>query len=91
MKPKGSTANEMRAEYKFDYSKAVRGKYYQRLLKEGANIVVLEPDIARAFPDSASVNEALRVMLKAGRTVRRLTTRSSGPRKVVRRNGAPRK
>ena len=91
MKPKASTVNEMRAEYEFDYSKAVRGKYYQRLLKEGANIVVLEPDIAKAFPDSASVNEALRVMLKAGKTVRRLTTRSNGPRKIVGRGGAPRK
>ena len=30
---------QMRAEYEFDYSKAVRGKYYERLLKEGSNVV----------------------------------------------------
>ena len=40
----------MRAEYDFDYSKAVRGKYYKRLLKEGSNVVVLDRDIAKAFP-----------------------------------------
>jgi hypothetical protein len=43
----------MRAEYDFDYSKAVRGKYYRRLLKEGANVVVLDPDVAKAFRSSA--------------------------------------
>jgi hypothetical protein len=54
----------MREEYDFDYSKAVRGKYYKRLLKEGSNVVVLEPDVASAFPDSASVNKALRALLE---------------------------
>ena len=88
MKPKVSTVDEMRAEY--DFSKGVRGKYHKRLLNEGSNVVILEPDVARAFPDSASVNEALRVVIKAGQA-RRLTTRSSGPRKIVGRNGAPKK
>ena len=60
-------AEQMRAEYNFDYSKAVRGKYYKRLLKEGSNVVVLERDVARAFPDSASVNRALRSVVKARR------------------------
>ena len=91
MKPKASTVNELRPEYEFDYSKAERGKYYQRLLKEGANIVVLEPDIAKVFRDSATVNAALRVMLQAGQSVRRLTTRSSGPKKTAGRSGAPKK
>lgn len=89
MKPKAAVVAEMRPEY--DFSKAVRGKYHKRLAKEGSNVVVLEPDIAKAFPDSASVNEALRVVLKAGQAARRLTTRSSGPGKSVGRNGAPRK
>ncbi len=35
--------DELRPEYDFDYSNGVRGKYYKRLLKEGANVVVLEP------------------------------------------------
>ena len=57
-------ADELRAEYDFDYSKAVRGNYFQKLLKEGSNVVVLEPDVAKAFPNSAAVNDALRSMLK---------------------------
>lgn len=64
MKPKVSTVNEMRAAY--DFSKGVRGKYHQRLLKEGSNVVILEPDVAKAFPDSAAVNEASRVVIKPG-------------------------
>jgi len=65
MKAKNSAApNDMRREYHFDYSKAVRGRYYRRLLKEGANVVVLEPEVARAFRDSAAVNEALRLLIK---------------------------
>ena len=79
----------MRPDY--DFSIAVRGKYHKRLAKEGSNVVVLDADVAKAFPDSASVNEALRVVLKAGLTARRLTTRSSGPVKVVGRSGAPKK
>ena len=54
----------MRAEYRFDYSKAERGKYYKRLLKGASNVVVLDRDVAREFPDSASVNRALRSVLK---------------------------
>ena len=63
----------MRPEYDFDYARAVRGKYFKRILREGTNIVVLEPDVARAFPNSAAVNEALRVVIKAGRASRRTT------------------
>jgi len=59
--------NDMRAEYDFDYSTAVRGKYYRRLLKKGANVVVLEPDVAKAFRSSAAVNEALRSLIKVAR------------------------
>ena len=57
MKPRNRTiASDMRPEYEFDYSTAVRGKYYRRLLKEGANVVVLDPDVAKAFRSSAAVN-----------------------------------
>ena len=76
----------MRAEYDFDYSKAVRGKYYKRLLKEGSNVVVLERDVAKAFPDSASVNKALRSVLKNKRP-RRLTAPSPRTRYKVPRAG----
>jgi hypothetical protein len=67
---------QVRAEYEFDYSKAVRGKYHKRLLKEGSNVVILDRDVAKAFPDSASVNKALRSVLKAKRP-RRLTARAT--------------
>ncbi|MBA7533416.1 hypothetical protein ES705_25655 [subsurface metagenome] len=70
--------DELRPEYNFDYSKAVRGKYYKRLLDEGSNVVVLDPDIAKAFHDSASVNEALRSLLDLTRSTQRLTRSSSG-------------
>jgi len=71
-----SSRDELRSEYRFDYSKAVRGKYYRRLLKEGANVVVLEPDIAKAFQNSAAVNDALRSLLEVTRSTRHLTARS---------------
>ncbi len=73
--------DELRPEYSFDYSKAVRGKYCSRLLAEGANIAVLDPDIAEAFHDSVSVNTALRSLLDLTRSTQRLTRRSSGPAK----------
>jgi hypothetical protein len=79
MKPKRArSAADMRPEYDFDYSVAVRGKYYRRLLKEGANVVVLEPDVAKAFRSSTAVNEALRSLLRVSESTRRLTTRSGG-------------
>ena len=76
--------DELRPEYDFDYSKAVRGKYFRRLLDEGANVAVLDPDIAKAFHDSASVNEALRSLLEIARSTKRLTTRSTGRAKKLR-------
>lgn len=50
---------EMLDEY--DFSRGVRGKYAGRYA-EGSNVVVLSPDVAEAFPDSASVNDALRAL-----------------------------
>ncbi len=69
---------ELRSEYHFDYSKGIRGKYYKRLTREGANIIVLEPDIAKAFHDSAMVNDVLRSFLKLTRSTK---IRSSHSRK----------
>ena len=63
-----SKANdEMRAEY--DFSGGVRGKYADRYA-EGTNLVALEPDVARSFPDSASVNAALRKVLAESKAVK---------------------
>lgn len=56
--------NEMRKEYsRSDLGKGTRGKYYEKY-KKGSNLVLLSPDVAAAFPDDASVNEALRGLLK---------------------------
>lgn len=77
--------DELRPEYDFDYSKAVRGKYHKRLLQEGANVVVLEPDVAKAFGDSEAVNEALRSLLELSRSTQRLTRRSAGRKKKTAR------
>lgn len=54
------TSGEMRAEY--DFSGGVRGKYAERY-RQGVNVVLLEPEVAEAFPDSKSVNDALRALL----------------------------
>jgi hypothetical protein len=54
----------MRAEY--DFTGGVRGKYATRAL-EGQHVVVLDPDVAREFPDSRAVNRALRAVLRAAR------------------------
>lgn len=75
---KKKASDELRPEYSFDYSKAVRGKYCKRILKEGANVVMLEPDVARAFADSAAVNDALRSLLDLTKTTQRLTKQTSG-------------
>jgi hypothetical protein len=48
----------------------VRAKYVKRL-RHQANIVVLEPEVAEAFPNEAAVNEALRGVLDTARAVRR--------------------
>jgi hypothetical protein len=81
---KKQTVDELRPEYDFDYSKAVRGKYYRRLIDEESNVVILEPDIAKAFRDSVSVNEALRSLLDLTRSTKRLTSRSTGREKRLR-------
>ena len=50
-------SQDMMPEY--DFSNAVRGKYYDRVTK-GTNLVLIAPDVAKYFPDSEAVNEALR-------------------------------
>ncbi len=52
--------NEMLEEY--DFSNGVRGKYTQAY-KEGVNIVKLDTDVMKFFPDAKSVNEALRTLI----------------------------
>ena len=53
--------DELRPEY--DFSGGVRGKHHAAY-KSGTNVVLLDPDVAKAFPDSSSVNRALRLLLE---------------------------
>ena len=55
---------EMLEEY--DFSKGVRRKYTKRY-GAGSNVVVLSPEVAKVFPTSESVNEALRTLVKIAR------------------------
>ena len=52
---------DMLEEYNF--SEGVRGKYNKRY-EEGTNVVVIDPDVARFFPDHDSVNKALRAIIQ---------------------------
>ncbi len=56
--------DDLRPEYDFSQMKAgVRGKYVERY-RQGTNLVLLDPDVAAAFPDAKAVNDALRLLLQ---------------------------
>ncbi len=56
--------DELRPEYDFAQMKeGVRGKYVERY-RSGTNLVLLDPDVAQAFPNDAAVNEALRLLMQ---------------------------
>jgi hypothetical protein len=62
--------NGMRPEYDFAAMKGgVRGKHVKSY-RQGTNLVLLEPDVAEAFPNDAAVNQALRGILNTTRAVR---------------------
>ena len=62
--PEMRDQDTMRDEY--DFTNGVRGKH--AFLREGkTNLILLDPDVAELFPDSASVNEALRLLVKLAR------------------------
>lgn len=60
--------DEMRPEY--DFSGGVRGKYAGRIGRK-ATVVILEPDVAKVFPSSESVNSALRALAAIARPKKR--------------------
>jgi hypothetical protein len=63
--------DELRKEYDIKtLGPSVKGKYYREYI-EGTNLVLLDPDVADAFPNAKAVNDALRVLVSvAGRRVR---------------------
>jgi hypothetical protein len=66
MKKKTTELNdELRPEYdlKSMLKGGVRGKYAKKY-RAGTNLILLEPDVAKAFPNEKAVNEALRLVMK---------------------------
>ncbi len=56
----------------YDFSKGIKGKYSQKY-SEGTNVVVIEPDVAKYFPDHDSVNQALRSLTEIIKKNKRAT------------------
>jgi hypothetical protein len=68
---------ELRAEYnREDLGRGVRGKYFESYQK-GTNLVLLSPDVAKAFPTEEAVNDALRSLINLAHKSISLTTHSS--------------
>jgi hypothetical protein len=75
---KTEAVDDLLPEYDFSsLAGAVRGKYHERY-RAGVNLVLLEPEVAKAFPTAAAVNEALRRVMRATKALRRPTR---GPRR----------
>ena len=66
MKKTSKTKRDRDMLDEYDFSKGVRGKYAKRYA-EGSNVVVLSPELAAIFPDSASVNAALLALVNLAR------------------------
>ena len=83
--------DDLLPEYDFSsLSGGVRGKYYERY-RAGVNLALLEPEIAKAFPTDASVNEALRRALRATKALRRPTRLPNKRRQLARSAKAKRR
>ena len=94
MSPQPNT-DEIRSEY--DFTHGVRGTHY-RAYRAGTNVVVLDPDVAEVFTDSAAVNQALRQLVKLAKAHvlptpganKTLQTRARRKNKSRKRTGAAR-
>ena len=87
MKKVKSTSDELRAEYKrSDFKKLERGKYYERITAS-SNVVVLDPEVAAVFPNSAAVNKALHSLVEVAESVSGLTSGSHRPARLRRSGG----
>ena len=66
--------DELRPEYDFAQMEGgVRGKYLEQY-REGTNLVLLDPDVAQAFPNDKPVNEALRLLIQVAQRQHSNTT-----------------
>jgi hypothetical protein len=69
--------SDMRAEYKrADFSKLERGKFFKAASK-GTSVALIDPKLAKAFPTSEAVNEALRGLLVLADETARITGRAN--------------
>ena len=69
----------MRAEYKrSDFGKLERGKFFKEVAK-GTSVALIDPKLAKAFPTSEAVNQALRGLLALADETARITGRSKRP------------
>ena len=71
-------SDDLLSKYDFDFPKAERGRYARQLKVEGSNLVLVESDLAKAFPDSASAYAALRSVVESAKLSAGLTQRASG-------------
>jgi hypothetical protein len=86
-KAKKNSDNGMRAEYKrSDFKKLERGKFYKQVTTK-SNVVILQPQIAEAFPNSEIVNETLSNLLTLAKRSSRAKPRAKQPRGKVARSG----
>ena len=73
--------DDLRPEYDLRQLKGgVRGKYYRRAIA-GSNLVLIDPDLARVFPDADSVNRALRMLVQTAGAVVSPARRRPGARR----------
>lgn len=93
-KPTPARTDELRPEYDFASMKGgVRGKYARRA-REGTNVVLIQPEVAEAFPTEQAVNEALKGVLHTARAVRStggLPNKALQPSSRKRRNAKSRR
>jgi len=81
---KTKKSDELRPEYKReDLGQGVRGKYFESY-QEGANLVLLSPDVAAVFPTEKAVNDALRSLIDLAQKSTGLTSRSTKRAKKLR-------
>ncbi|MGI8782597.1 MAG: hypothetical protein ACR2L2_02965 [Acidobacteriota bacterium] len=79
--------DEMRSEYtRSDFARLERGKFYAEVAA-GTSVALLEPAIAKAFPTSQAVNEALAALLALTEKTSRITRRSTRTRAKASRTG----
>ena len=80
---KSKKHNELRPEYRReDLGQGVRGKYFESYQK-GTNLVLISPDVAKAFPTEESINKALRSLIDLAQKSTGITSRSTGRAKKL--------